>query len=147
MDNVHFKKILILFWAVWWSIALWTDVVGGLSHLGMLHASWAPDSNYPDLVDSLKMYHLVPAIPAFFFICILAWSLASTLGFVWASLALGQDAEIWMKRARTAFIISLIYWLAFFLADQMVMKFDYEQNHMVQGGFELLCFFALYVLP
>ncbi|MEP3278328.1 MAG: hypothetical protein ABJN26_00090 [Stappiaceae bacterium] len=46
----------------------------------------------------------------------------------------------------SAFIISLGLWFAFFLADQIFLKFDLEQNHMVQGGFQLLCFFALYVL-
>ena len=29
----------------------------------------------------------------------------------------------------------------------MVMKFDLEENHMVQGGFELLTFSSLYLLP
>lgn len=147
LTNESFKKILILFWTAWWLIALWTDIVGGLTHLGMLHSTWAPDSNYPFLVESLKMYNVPQWIPATFFVLILLWSLASTVVFCWASLALNSNKTIWMHRARIAFIVSLSYWLAFFLADQMVMKFDLEENHMVQGGFQLLCFFALYILP
>jgi hypothetical protein len=147
MNNVLFKKIIILFWTLWWLIALWTDIVGSLAHLGLLQATWAPDTNYPFLKSSLAMYHAPEWLVATFFVGILLWSLLSTLAFCWASFGLGQGNVVWMRRARAAFIISLTYWLAFFLADQMVMKFDLEENHMVQGGFQLLTFLALYLLP
>ncbi len=145
MDN--FKKIIILFWTCWWIVALWTDVVGALSHLKMLNATWAPDTNYPFLVSSLKMYPLPTWMPAVFFVGILIWSLISTIAFCWASAGLRLEKAIWMRRAEYAFIISLSYWFAFFIADQLVMKFDLEQNHMVQGGFQLLTFLGLYIFP
>jgi hypothetical protein len=147
LSNEAFNKILILFWTLWWLIAFWTDVTGGLAHLGWLHMSWAPDTNYPFLVESLKMYNVPSLVPFIFFILILAFSFLSAVSFFWASFALNQPREIWIARARTAYIISLTFWLAFFIADQLVMKFDLEENHMVQGGFELLTFFALYLLP
>ena len=145
--NMIFKKIIILFWTLWLLIALWTDLVGGLTQLGLLNVSWAPNTNYPFLVDALKMYSAPTWLSAGFFIVILLWSFISTGAFCWASTALGKDTSIWMHRAKIAFIISLSYWLAFFLADQMVMKFDLEENHMVQGGFQLLTFLTLYLLP
>jgi hypothetical protein len=98
-------------------------------------------------VNTLKLYPIPTWLPVLFFIGILFWLLLSALAFLWACLSLHKQADIWMSRARVAFIISLSFWLAFFLADQMVFKFDLEENHMVQGGFELLCFFALYLLP
>ncbi len=141
-----FKKIIIVFWAIWWLIALWTDVVGILAHLGLIHKSWAQDINYPFLVQSLKIYPVANWFPAFCFIGILLWSLLSTVAFFGACLALHQREAVWMKRADSAFIISLCFWLAFFLADQLIMNFDLEANHMVQGGFQLLSYLALYVL-
>lgn len=147
INNILFKKILILFWALWWLIALWTDITGGLGHAGIFNASWAPDTNYPFLIDSLKVYHVPGWLVFSLFIAILLGSLISTLAFVWASFALGKNESIWMHRAEIAFIISLTFWLLFFLADQIVLKFDLEENHMVQGGFEFLSFFALYLLP
>jgi len=147
IDNVIFKKIIVLFWTLWWLIALWTDAVGSLAHIKMLNASWAPDTNYPYLVQSLKMYPLPSWAPAFLFILILLWSFISSVLFCWASMGLISGRAIWMRRAQVAFIVSLTYWFAFFLADQLVLKFDLEQNHMVQGGFELLTFLALYLLP
>lgn len=142
-----FKKIIIIFWTIWWLIALWTDGVGLLAHNGVLQKAWAPDINYPFLVESLKMYS-----PPFWFIqlCfagILFWSLLSALAFLWTCMSLNQSITIWRQRADLAFIISLTYWLAFFLADQLVMKFDLEENHMVQGGFQLVTYLTLYLLP
>lgn len=142
-----FKKIIIIFWTCWWIVALWTDIVGALSHLQWLNASWAPDTNYPFLVTSLQMYPLPTWMPAIFFVGIIIWSFISTIAFCWASMGLCLDKSVWLKRAEYAFIISLSYWFAFFIADQIVMKFDLEENHMVQGGFQFLTFLALYILP
>lgn len=147
INNLLFKKILIVFWAIWWLIALWTDITGGMAHLGLLKASWAPDTNYPFLAASLAMYHVPNWLIATLFFAILVGSLVSTLAFFWACLSLNKDITIWMRRAEIAFIISITFWLAFFLADQLVLKFDLEENHMVQGGFQLLSFLALYLLP
>ncbi len=147
IDNDVFKKLIILFWAFWWFTTLWTDVVGLLTHFNILHSSWAPDHNYPHLVDSLKMYQVQDWIPLVLIIGIILWTLLATLAFIWASSGLTKTQEVWMHRAEIAFIISLSYWLAFFLADQLVNKYELEQNHMVQGGFQLLTYFALYLLP
>ncbi|MCL9684842.1 hypothetical protein [Legionella maioricensis] len=147
-DNKEaFKKMIIIFWALWWLTALWTDIVGSLAHFGWLIKSWAPDTNYPFLLNSLKMYPLPEWGPPLLFIGILLWSLLSTVVFCWACVGLNKDSKIWMRRADIAFIVSLGYWLAFFLADQLVMKFDLEENHMVQGGFQLLTYLTLYLLP
>ena len=147
LNNTLFKKIIIIFWALWWLIACWTDLVGIFAHFNGLKASWAPDLNYPFLAKSLAMYHVPGWVVTVLFIGIILWSLVSMLAFYWASFSLRRSPAIWMARARVAFIISLSFWMAFFLADQLVMNFDLEQNHMVQGGFQFLSFLALYILP
>lgn len=147
LTNDRFKQIIIVFWAAWWLIALWTDVVGALAHFGWLQASWAPDTNYPFLETSLQMYSTPSWLVLILFLGIIAWSFVSTAAFCYASAGLLKKRSIWMRRAEIAFIISLSYWMAFFLADQLVMKFDLEENHMVQGGFQLLSYLALYILP
>lgn len=139
-----FKKIIIIFWTLWWLIALWTDVVGILAHNGWLNQSWAPDTNYPFLVDSLKMYQVSPWVPQLCFAGIIMGSLFATLAFLWTVFALNKPFEVWIKRANVAFVISMCFWFAFFLADQLVMKFDLEENHMVQGEFLLLTYCVLY---
>lgn len=147
MLTYYFKKIILLFWALWWLIALWTDLVGALAHLGFLQKSWAPDINYPFLVQSLGIYPLPLWFPAFLFSTILFYLVLICLAFLWATLALAKQEAIWRKRADIAFILSLSFWFAFFLGDQFIMKYDLEQNHMVQGGLQLLSYLCLYCLP
>ncbi|GAB4223243.1 MAG: hypothetical protein Tsb005_17660 [Gammaproteobacteria bacterium] len=147
LNNLFFKKVIILFWTVWWLLALWTDVVGGLAHLGWLHRAWAPDTNFPFLLASLGIYDISATTAGLLFVGIILWSAICTLTFVRASLNLSKPYAIWLRYAEMAFIVSLLYWFAFFIADQLVMKYDLEQNHMVQGGFQLLSYLALYVLP
>ncbi len=147
LNNDMFNKLLIHFWFLWWLIACWTDVVGGLAHLGYLQRPWAPDTNYPFLAASLKMYGPPEIVVAILFIAIILWSLVNTLAFLAAMISIHKQQVNWRCSAQAAYIISLSFWLAFFLADQIVMKFDLEQNHMVQAGFEFLCLFALYLLP
>ncbi|MGB6977109.1 MAG: hypothetical protein WBE18_06635 [Gammaproteobacteria bacterium] len=142
-----FKKIIVIFWTIWWIIALWTDIVGTFAHLSLIHQTWAPDTNYPYLAESLKIYHTPSWLVTIFFIGILLWSAVSTVAFIIATCSLGKPSEVWLRRAGIAFIISITYWFAFFIADQMVMKFDLEENHMVQGGLQLLCYLSLYLLP
>ena len=147
-NHSFFKKSIILFWTIWWLIALWTDVVGGLAHLNILDTSWAVDTNYPGLVQSLAMYHVPEWLPPCLFFGIILWSALSSALYIWASISLfKENTPIWKERAQWAFIVSLNYWFAFFLADQMVMKFALEENHMVQGGFQLLTYMAIYLLP
>jgi hypothetical protein len=98
-------------------------------------------------VTSLVQYDAPNWLPAVFFVGIIAWSLLSALAFIVAALTPAQPSQRWRERVNAAFIISLGLWFAFFISDQVVMMFDLEQNHMVQGGFQLLTFMAIHFLP
>lgn len=147
MTPLLFKKIMVIFWLLWWAIAFWTDVIGLMAHYNLLHQTWAPDLNYPFLAQSLTMYHVPSYFPLIAYIGIMLWSGLATLAFIRAGVAIFQKSDQWKNYANTAFIISLCLWLAFFIADQLIMKFDLEANHMAQACFELLCYLAMYVIP
>ncbi|GGI91705.1 hypothetical protein [Legionella impletisoli] len=137
------KKIIIIFWAFWWLIAALTDIAGFLSHIDWLTEAWAPDLNYPFLVNSLKMYSVPNWLPPILYAGIIAWSSLIAFLFLQTSMSLFKSKEIWHKKADRAFLLSMTFWFVFFLADQLIMNYDLEQNHMVQGGFQLLTFFCL----
>ncbi|MEM7225285.1 MAG: hypothetical protein AAF495_20070 [Pseudomonadota bacterium] len=142
-----FKRIILLFWAIWWLLAFLTDAIGALKEIGAVAAPWLPHTNYPSLVESLAPYQVPGWLPPLLFAGIIAWSFASTLLFAQAAATPREPAERWRRRVNNAFIVSLSLWLAFFIADQIVMKFALEQNHMVQGGFQLLTFLAIHLVP
>lgn len=147
LNTDFLNKLLVHFWFLWWLIAFWTDMVGALAHVGVLHEPWAPDTNYPFLTSSLSMYGVPAFVVGMLFIGIILWSAINTIAFFIAALHIHRRPNTWRASACSAYVLSLSFWLAFFLADQLVMKFDLEQNHMVQGGFEFLCLLALYLLP
>ena len=142
-----FKRTIVVFWALWWILAFLTDFLGGLYLLNVFTASWVPHSNYPSLVASLAQYDAPSWLPSLFFVGIIAWSLLSAGAFTFAALTSRQPSQRWRARVNAAFIISLGLWFAFFISDQVIMNFDLEQNHMVQGGFQLLTLMAIHLLP
>ncbi len=144
ISNSLFKRIIVLFWGFWWFIAFLTDLLGGLEHLKLIDLSLNVDVNYPFLVKSLTPFSPPQWIPVCLFILLSFWMLISCLLFFWASVT---SKTRWLRIANTAFVVSLSLWLALFIADQIIMNFELEANHMIQGGFQLLCFFALYLLP
>jgi hypothetical protein len=142
-----FKRVLLFFWAIWWAIAFLTDLLGGFKHMSLITTSWIANTNYPFLVNSLKIYPMADFIPVVLYILIIIWSLLSCATFIWSLMGTKTNQANWMKRVDIAFITSLSFWLTFFIADQIILNFDLEQNHMVQGGFELLSYLAFYILP
>ena len=143
LSNHIFKRILVLFWGFWWLIAFLTDLLGGLKHLKLIHWDLNVDGNYPFLVKSLAQFHTPEWIPASLFVMIIVWLFVATFLFFRASFA---SREEFYAKANTAFVVSLCLWLAFFISDQIIMNFDLEANHMVQGSFGLLSFLALRLL-
>ena len=144
---VTFKRILIWFWAIWWLLAFLTDFLGGLKELGVIAATWLPHTNYPFLVKSLAPYDVPGWLPPFLFVGIITWSFLSTILLTIAAVTPLEPESRWRERVNIGFIVPLGLWLAFFIADQIVMLFNLEENHMVQGGFMLLCFMAIHLLP
>ena len=143
----RFKQALVAFWAVWWAIAFLTDFIGGLNELGLTSTRWFAGENYPFLRKTLAPYGIPTALATLLFVGIIAWSFLSTILFTIAAITPIRQRARWLRRVDTAFIASLGFWLAFFLSDQIFLKFNLEQNHMVQGGFQLLCYLAIHLLP
>ena len=99
------------------------------------------------MVKSLAQYDPPSWLPGAFFVAIVIWSFVSAAAFMMAAITPSAPEQRWRSRVNNAFIISMCLWLAFFLSDQVVMMFDLEQNHMVQGSFQLLTFIAIHLLP
>lgn len=91
------------------------------------------------------MYHLPEWFSAISFLGIILFSGISSGLFVYAACTVRSSQ--WADRVNFAFIFSISYWLLLFLADQLIMNFDLEANHMVQGGFELICYLLINILP
>jgi hypothetical protein len=131
-----------VYWLLWWASALWTDVTGALKVLGVLTAPWAYAENYHFLVKSLQMYSPPNWLPVVFLCAILSCLTLITLIFARACYLQCRKSAQWVVWTVYGFVASQGLWMLFFLADQLILNFSLEQNHMVQASFQLLCFGA-----
>lgn len=100
--------------------------------LGWFSENWLPHSNYPYLVKTIALYDPPRFLARLLFAGIICWLFLSTVFFVRAVFSSTLRRDVW---------------LALFSADQIVMQFGLEQNHMVQTGFQLPTFLAIHTLP
>ncbi len=147
MSRRYFKKMIVLFWLLWWITAFLTDFIGGLNTIGITNIKWFAGENYPFLVQNLTPLGIPTPFIVISFVGIIVWLFLSMVLFAWAAFTPMEPRQPWLKRVDAAFMVSLGLWAAFFLADQTIMNFPLEENHMVQGGFQLLCYLAIYLLP
>lgn len=137
-------RILVLFWALWWSIAFITDVLGVLQHLQLLSGSMF-DENYPEVKKVLAEYTSVGFLPAVIFAVILIWEFLSAVTLLWAA-SLSFNADKWLKATLIGFTVSISLWLFFLLGSQVFLTFDLEVGDMTQAGFQLLSLILIIML-
>lgn len=141
-----FKQMTVFTWALWWSIALATDFTEALQDFGWLQLRWHAE-NYPFLVTTLSKYGLPEWVSLVCYVGIILWMIGLTILFWRAAITPYAQRATWLSRVNLAFTVGLGLWFAFYLADQLVLDFSLEQNHMVQGNAMFISFIALYVLP
>ncbi len=137
-------RILVLFWALWWTIAFITDVLGVLQHAHLIAGNMF-DVNYPAIVKVFGKYTSLGFFPVITFGIILIWEFLSAATLLWAT-SLSFNAEKWMKATMVGFIVSISLWLFFFLGDQIFLTFDFEVGGMTQAGFQLLSLILIVLL-
>jgi hypothetical protein len=136
----HFMPV---YWLAWWSCQLWIDVTGSMRSMGWIDAPWGYLGNYHFLVQSLEIFSVPNWFPGLLLLIIIIWLAIICLLFLLATINLIRVGDRWIFWTNHAFICSFLLWMAFFIADQLVLHFDVEQNHMVQASFEFLCFLFL----
>lgn len=145
MLHTRFKQIMLLTWTLWWSIAFATDFLEALQRLGWFKLSWL-SVNYPFLLTTLAKYGVPTIFAIVFYVGIILCLLIITILF-WQVLLTPVHHSQWQTRVDRAFIVSLSLCFAFYLADQLVLDFTLEQNHMVQGSMLFISYLAFYILP
>ena len=140
-----FKKISVVFWLLWWVTTLWTDIIGYIVYFYGFRASWASAGNFLFLVRSLKKYSVPFIVDKLLYIGIIFISFIVFIMFLYATIKI--TSREWLKYANIAFIFALLYWMLFFISDQIVMNFVLEANHMIQASFMLLNFIVINLLP
>lgn len=142
------KLALLLFWTAWFAVVFLTNVFGGLKAMGVLPPSWKfASTNYQAVVKATAIYGPPAWLPPVLFVGVALWQLAITALFAWAAGAWLLDGQLDWRAVNLAFGAGIGLWAAFMLADEIVLKYEFERTHELLFIAQLASLVAMHVLP
>lgn len=143
------KLALLLFWTAWFAVVFLTNVFGGLKAMGVLAPSWwkFASTNYQAVVKATAMYRPPAWLPPVLFVGVVIWQLAIAALFAWAAGAWLLDGRLDWRAVNLAFGAAIGLWAAFMLADEIVLKYEFERTHELLFIAQLASLVAMHVLP
>lgn len=141
------KLALLLFWTAWFGIVTLTNLFSGLKAAGMLTPSWVfASKNYEAVAKAVSIYRAPPWVPALLFAGVVLWELAACALFGYALAASQHAGALDAGAVNAACIAGLGLWGAFMIADELTLKYAYEQSHELLFVAQLATLVALRVL-
>jgi hypothetical protein len=142
------KFALLAFWAAWFAIVAATNLFGGLKAAGRLPPSWRfASKNFEAVQKAVSVYEAPPGVAAFLFAGVIAWQFAAAALFACAALMTLQAHAVSWPAVYAAFTAGLGLWAAFMLADEITIKYAYEQAHELLFIAQLGTLIVLHLLP
>jgi hypothetical protein len=139
-------RVLLSFWAIWFSVVLASNVVDGLREAGLLHPGWRFTSgNFALVAESLAVYSLSRTCAAVMFALVLALELAAACLFWRATLAsrlLSPDAK---SKILQAFLAGIGLFSAFLVFDEVLVIYRRFPT-LETAHFVILCALLLSLL-
>ena len=151
--NVEFlKRIILLFWAVYFSIVVASNLGDGLKGLGLLSEGWAfASGNYSMIEQVISIYALPASVAGIFFAFVIIWE-ALTAFYFFRAFRDPADLQTSNKQKITiAFTFAIVLWILFILSDELFLA--YERFGGIEGGHlgllsaQVLTFLTVWLLP
>ena len=142
------KLGLLSFWAAWFAIVFLTNLFSGLKSAGALPKSWKfASGNYETVAKATSVYQAPLWVPRVLFLGVVLWQLVATALYGWAFASSLKAGTLDWSAVNTAFAVGLGLWAAFMIADEITIKYAYEQSHELLFVAQLVTLVAIYVLP
>ena len=141
------KLALLLFWTAWFAVVFLTNVFGGLKAMGALPPSWKfASGNYQAVAKATARYGPPAWLPPVLFVGVVLWQLAAAALFAWAAGAWLLEGRLDWRAVNLAFGAGIGLWAAFMLADEIVLKYEFERTHELLFIAQLVSLVAMHVL-
>jgi hypothetical protein len=95
----------------------------------------------------VSIYSAPPWLPRALFLGVVAWQLLAAALFGCAFLSSLQAGALDAHATNVAFAAGLALWAAFMIADEITIKYAYEQSHELLFIARLATLVALHVIP
>ncbi len=142
------KPRVILFWALWLTVVVVTNILNAVQALGMLPETFKfVSGNWQWINQTMDPLGVPRALQAFMFAGVIAWELLAALLF-WRAFADYRNRPLAQERITiAACAVNLALWAAFQVLDEVFLAYQPEGVHRVIFGNQILTLLMLYVLP
>ena len=142
------KQGLILFWALWLSIAWLSNLCDGLKIYHLLRDQWwFASGNYQMMAETIQKRRMPPWTTTLLFLGVLAWQGGAML-LLWVAFfnfqGLHQPGAAVLY---AAFLVNLALWAALLIADEMFLAYELESTHLRVLTAQMVSLLVLTLLP
>jgi hypothetical protein len=139
---------IVAFWAVWFALVFLTNLFSALKAAGALGPEWKfASTNFEAVKKAVSIHSPPPWIANVLFLGVVVWQLTAASLFARAFLASIAPGALDMDAIDAAFTAGIGLWAAFMIADEITLKYAYEQSHELLFIAQVACLVALHVLP
>jgi hypothetical protein len=142
------KQGLLLFWALWLSIAWLSNLCDALkAHRLLREGWWFASGNYQMMAETTQKCRTPPWVTTLLFMGILAWEAGAML-LLWAAFLNFQGLhQPGASLLYPAFLVNLALWAALLIADELVLSYETESTHFRVLMAQMLSLVVLILLP
>ena len=142
------KRGLLLFWALWHSVVVTTNVLNALQALGILPAGFKfVSGNWEWINHTMNPLGVPIALQAFLFAGVILWELLCATLFVVACARFRNRTLVEEKESLWACAAALALWCAFQVLDEAFLAYDAESVHRVIFIEAILTMIFLQLMP
>jgi len=143
------KRVILVFWAAWFTIVFLTNLFDALKALGIVGEGWTfASGNWAFMVKTTAIYHLPTSAVALLFAGVLAWECLAAIS-MW--LVVGARCHAPDRRSAPAvyraFAVALGLFGAFMIADEIFIAYPVEGTHLRIFVTLLVSLLAVCLLP
>ena len=148
MNHVlRFKRLVLCFWALWFSVVFLTNLADAGKGLGLLDNSWAfASGNWKLVQETTSRYRTPGSLKALLFAGILLWEGLAALLF-WRAGWSFRGRRSARQAVYLAFMTAVLLWAAFLIADEVFIAYPLESAHLRLFVAHLLTLLAIELLP
>lgn len=147
MHVIFLKRVLLFFWAVWFSVVFLSNLADAGKGLGLLNESWTfASGNLKVIQETTARYGIPDLVNGVLFAGVIIWEGVAVLLF-WRAGWSFRGRGSGRKTLYFAFTTSLLLWGAFLVADEVFIAYPLESPHLRLFIAHLATLLAIELLP
>ena len=148
IDFAWIKRGLLLFWALWYSVVVTTNVLNAFQALGILPASFHfVSGNWEWINRTMNPLGVPIALQALLFAGVIVWEILCAILFFAACARFRNRSLAEEKESLWACAVALALWCAFQVLDEVFLAYDPESVHRMIFIETILTMIFLQLMP